>query len=367
MEIQIVQDTLDLAWDEFLCAHPEGRHEQSSLYGKLKAMLGWQPIRVIVREKDTIVGGTQILARRLPVWGRIGYISKGPVVTAGREDVMVALFAHLDKVARAYSIILLNIQPPVDEPFYMRPLHDFGFQQSDYYVVPPTTVLIDLAPAADDILAQMKKDGRYNVRRALREGVIIREGDEEDVQIFYELTKMTGDRKDFPYYSLEYYQEAWRLFAPRGMSKLYLAFYQDEPLAGIMAIAFGRWAIYKWGASSTSHRHLMPNYLLQWTAMMWAKELGCAYYDMGGLSRGPAEILIRDGQLPAGDNFGVARFKLKFGGQVVAFPEAYNNYYLIRPKWLIHRVANYVWEKRALRNLVRGIRLRRSDSQVVNS
>jgi peptidoglycan pentaglycine glycine transferase (the first glycine) len=365
MEIRIVQDSLDPVWDEFLCSHPEGRHEQSSLYGKLKATLGWQPIRIIVEEGKMVVGGAQILARRLPVWGRIGYISKGPVVEAGRNDVMAAIFTHLGKVATARRIILLNIQPPVDELPYIQPLYDFGFQPSEYYVVPPNTVLINLTLPSDNILAQMQPKGRYNIRLASRKDVVVREGGEEEILIFYELTRMLGDRKDFPYYSLDYYQEAWRLFAPRGMLKLFLAFYRDEPLAGIMTIVFGHQAIYKWGASSTSHHNLMPGYLLQWTAMMWAKEMGCANYDLGGIRRETAKALIHDGKLPP-QSHGVDRFKLKFGGQVVTFPDAYDNYYIIRPKWLMRQVVPYVWKKRSLRNLVRGIRFRRPGGQETN-
>ena len=100
-----------------------------------------------------------------------------------------------------------------------------------------------------------------------------------------------AERNPYRYYSLDYYQEAWRLFAPKGLMKLWLAFYQGEPLAAIVVIAMGNWAIYKWGASSGAHHKRMPNYLLQWTAIRWSKANGCRYYDLGGLTPTAAEVL----------------------------------------------------------------------------
>ena len=70
----------DAEWDEFLEATPDSNHLQSSLWSQLKSRGGWQALRLIARSDKTIVGGLQILHRRLPITGPVGYVPRGPVV-----------------------------------------------------------------------------------------------------------------------------------------------------------------------------------------------------------------------------------------------------------------------------------------------
>jgi hypothetical protein len=42
-------------------------------------------------------------------------------------------------------------------------------------------------------------------------------------------------------------------------------------------------AWYIFGASSNEKRNLMPNHLMQWTMMQWAKDNGCTSYDFRGV------------------------------------------------------------------------------------
>ena len=37
------------------------------------------------------------------------------------------------------------------------------------------------------------------------------------------------------------------------------------------------------GASANEHRERMPNHLLQWTAIQWARSQGCWYYNFRGI------------------------------------------------------------------------------------
>jgi len=346
------------AWDEFLAAQPTGHHLQSGAWGRLKAKFGWQVIRLVAQEGDEILGGAQILTRRLPVWGKIGYISKGPVVAHDRSDVMAALFDQIEQVAQSERMLVLSVQPPENAPLYIAPLRERHFKPSSFYVVPPVTVLVDLQPDEDDILMQMKQKTRYNVRLAARKGVVIKDEGEAGLETFYRLTEVTGERSDvYIYYDLEYYREAWRQFSPQGRIKLFTAYYQDEPLGCLIAIAFGKWAVYKWGASSNKHRKVMPNNLLQWEAIRWSKAQGCRYYDMGGITPIVAEAIERGENLHAFDHpsAGVARFKLGFG-DFVTFPVSYDNNYGFRPRWLIRHGVALAWKFPLARRLARGAR-----------
>ncbi len=73
----------------------------------------------------------------------------------------------------------------------------------------------------------------------------------------------TGSRDGFIIRPLEYFEKMYDELAPKHM-KLLMAYYEDKPISGIIPIMYGNKTWYLYGASSNSHRNLMPNYLLQW-------------------------------------------------------------------------------------------------------
>jgi len=58
-----------------------------------------------------------------------------------------------------------------------------------------------------------------------------------------------------------------------------------------MVIARGRRAWYLYGGSTDAERERMPNYLLQWEAMRWARNRGCEEYDLWGVPDEDQEAL----------------------------------------------------------------------------
>ncbi len=66
----------------------------------------------------------------------------------------------------------------------------------------------------------------------------------------------------------------------------------------------------------------MPNYLLQWAGIQWAKTEGCTVYDFWGA---PNEFVESD------PLWGVWRFKVGFQGEVVHHIGAWD--YVARPFW----------------------------------
>jgi lipid II:glycine glycyltransferase (peptidoglycan interpeptide bridge formation enzyme) len=93
--------------------------------------------------------------------------------------------------------------------------------------------------------------------------------------------------------------------------------YEDESLGGLMVFTHGRRAWYLYGASSSHHRDRMPNYLLQWEAMRWAKAKGCTTYDLWGVPDFDEAHLEAHFTEHNDGLWGVYRFKRGFGGRLV--------------------------------------------------
>jgi peptidoglycan pentaglycine glycine transferase (the first glycine) len=190
-----------------------------------------------------------------------------------------------------------------------------GWVSSTEQIQFKNTVMVDLTPDEDALLARMKPKTRYNIRLAERRGVEIRRGDESDLEAFYRLYRETAQRDGFVIRPAAYYLDAWTQFQRAGRAHLLLANVEGEFTAGLMLFHFGRTAWYMYGASSDRHRKLMPNHLLQWQAMRLAKELACTQYDMWGA---PDHFSEHDSM------WGVYRFKVGFGGETIRGLGAYD-------------------------------------------
>ena len=157
-----------------------------------------------------------------------------------------------------------------------------GWRFSDDQVQFRNTVYIDLTQDEETLLANMSGNTRRKVRVATKKDVIVREGTLEDLPILYDLYQITGQRDDFLIRPFEYYKMAWQNFLEAGLAHPLIAEYEGKPIAHVILFHFGEKCWYFYGASSNEERHRMPNYLLQWEAMKWAKKQGYKIYDMWG-------------------------------------------------------------------------------------
>jgi lipid II:glycine glycyltransferase (peptidoglycan interpeptide bridge formation enzyme) len=198
-------------------------------------------------------------------------------------------------------------------------------------VQPPDTALIDLTAGEDAILAGMKSKARYNIRLAVKKGVVVKRVDEEGLPAFYSLLKTTAKRDGIAIHGFKYYETLFSHYknyfgapgCPDNRSGsmelgLYLAEHEGDLLAGVVALFRGKDAVYLYGASADCKRNLMAPSLLQWTAMSYAKSRGCAVYDLFGIP--PDE----DPKRPMS---GLYRFKTSFGGAVVHRPGSWDYTY----------------------------------------
>ena len=187
-------------------------------------------------------------------------------------------------------------------------------------IQPPDSTLVDLTVTEEEILEKMHSKWRYNIRLSERKGVVVHHYLGNDINLsekldkFYELTKITNARDGNTSHAKAYYLDLIKSSAEE-ISKgrdvpvisLYIAEHEGEEIASIMTLFSHNEAIYLYGASSNNKRNLMPNHLLQWTAMKDAKAYGSKFYDMYGM---PPEG--KDENHPM---HGLYMFKANFGGK----------------------------------------------------
>lgn len=313
-------------WDAFVTGHPSGHFLQSWGWGELKAGATWKPLRLILWDalEQRMVAAAQVLQRTAPHLpprlGHLAYLPRGPVLdwqacTASGESLAQLFLLQLRHFLRRQGALALQIEPDLEAgtpagQAALACLKELGFRETQP-IQPLRTIALDLRPDEETLLAQMKEKWRYNVRLAARKGVEIRVAQtREELLAWYTLLQTTGERDQFGVHTFDYYWRAWDLFVPRQQARLFLAYAGSELLAGIFVSQQAREAIYLYGASSNARRNLMPNYLLQWEAIRWARQAGAHSYDFWGIP--PTD---EAGEAMAG----VYRFKSGWGGRVVSF------------------------------------------------
>jgi peptidoglycan pentaglycine glycine transferase (the first glycine) len=323
-DIKSKQRTL---WDTFVTQHPRGHLLQCWDWGELKALSGWSPLRLALWQGDTIVAAAQVLRRGAPhvplAFAHLAYIPKGPVLDWADQELsgffLTSLNAYLHRHGTlALRLDLSYIAGTPEAQLVTAQLKCFHATPVQA-IQPLRSIVLDLAPDEQTLFAQMKEKWRYNVRLSMRKGVTVRAATSaDDVRAWYNIYQTTSERDQFGIHTLDYYLRVWELFGTTGKIRLFLAEHSGRLLAGIFVSLCAGEAIYLYGASSNEQRQLMPNYLLQWEAIRWAKQEGASRYDFWGI--------------PDTDNddeamAGVYRFKRGWGGHVAQYLGGYEIVY----------------------------------------
>lgn len=325
-------------WEHFVAGHPQGSLLQQSAWGALKTSAGWQARTIAVAGADgALLAGAQLLIRAR--YGlSVAYTPRGPLL-AGEPAADRLLLAGLARVARRARAVFLRLEPNLTEGDPAADATHTWLQLQGLRpaatIQPRSSIHVDLARPEEAILAGCSKGHRADIRRAERGGVQVRAGDERDLAAFYAIMRSTGARASFGIHAEAYYAEAWRRFQPR--SRLLLAELDGRVVAAHMVFADSARGLYLYSGAEDEGLRAGANHLLEWHALRWARELGCASYDLWGIpdALGQAAALSADSadsdlraaleaEAQADPLIGVYRFKKGFGGRVVRYLPAYD-------------------------------------------
>lgn len=302
---------------EFLTNHDRCNFQQSLEWGNVKE--SW--IKEVILSENAegkINGALCVWIRKIPIFGYMMYSARGPICDIHNEEVLKQLTDGAKQLAKKYNSFVLRIEPDIkfDDMEFRDVITKCGYEIKDDAknfvdeIQPRFVFRLDIkGKTEEEVFNNFHSKTRYNIRLATKKGVIIKEGTREDLKDFYNIMVETGRRDDFVIRPLEYFEKMYDELAPEHM-KLLMAYHEDRPIAGIIPIMYGNKVWYLYGASSNTDRNLMPNYLLQWTAIQDAIKRGADMYDFRGVSG------VVDESHP---QYGLYRFKKGFGAEFTEF------------------------------------------------
>jgi lipid II:glycine glycyltransferase (peptidoglycan interpeptide bridge formation enzyme) len=277
------------AWDRFVESTPDTGFMQSSAWAKFRARVGFEHFAITLKDGETIVGGALVGKFTYQEGHCFYYIQEGPVLPADEasaNDVFTAVLERVDRRAQSERAVVshLRIEPRWQTlPGFVR---SFGPPpHADDYWEPRRTLCIDLRPSEDDILAQMKPKGRYNVRIARKHGVaVVEDNSAQGLTDFLRIQRRTADRQGIDVKPRDYFRWMFSELAAQGKVSLHFAEYGGRRLATALVVTFGKRATYFFGGSLVLYRRVMAPYLLHFEIIRKAKASGCEWYDTWGVA-----------------------------------------------------------------------------------
>lgn len=309
MEARIINDRQQ--WNDFVMSSVCCNVTQTYEWAEFGSYLGAEEtLRIgVLDDAGQLCAAILLIVSRAPVLKQTYfYAPRGPVIEDPASPAMTVLLNYIKVEARKRHAFMLKIEPAVeaDNFKWLTALKRRGFRINPSHVHVRNEWVLDIRPDEKTLLAGMKEKWRYNIRLAGRKGITIRRGHgQADIDAFYRLYETTSERDKFFINDKALYSDILRVLEEQDRAALFLAEYEGQPVSGIILLLAGPWAYYMYGASSNEHREKMPNHLLQWTGIQWAKEHGCQYYNFRGIPE-----ILEEGQ----EMWGVYLFKRGFGG-----------------------------------------------------
>ena len=311
-------------WNTFVQACDCCNITQSYEWGEFGSHLGARDVlRVgVVDYAGHLLAAMLVLVSTLPLLKcTYFYAPRGPIMADPTSPALTLLLNFVKAQAYRYRAIMLKVEPSVSDEngHWSRILKMRGFRPNPYAMHIRHEWVLDIRPDEAALLADMKEKWRYNIRLATRKEVTVRRGeDTADLDLFYRLYQTTSERDQFLIHNKGFYADVLNHYSSDGRAALFLAEYAGQAIAGTVVLTFGRWSWYMYGASSDEHRERMPNHLLQWTGIQWAKSQGCWCYNFRGIPD-----ILEEGQ----ELWGVYLFKRGFGGYPLRFMQTHDLVY----------------------------------------
>lgn len=295
-------------WPKIQQLYPEANFLQSPEWAEMNQLIGHK----------TIIEATPsawcLMVVKNAKRGRYLEVPGGPLLDWQDSAAVEAMFAQIRAVAQRERCVFVRLRPQLRHtPENQQLLSRYGVQKAPMHLHAEHTVILDLQRSEDDLLKAMRRQTRYEVRRAAKLGIIVDWSNSEEIfREFHQVQAATALRQHFVPPDLNTllaeraaFQDNARIYTARTAG--------GEPIAYGLILISGSEAEY-FEAASTELNHKLPGaYALEWQVIKDLKKLGIKRYNLWGIA-------------PQGQKnhryAGVTTFKTGFGGEIVEFVPA---------------------------------------------
>lgn len=397
-------------FNNFVSNHSQATFLQTLSWANLKKENGWDHALLGFKEKKKVIAAVMLLSKQTPVKKKMFYAPRGFVLDYENESLLKEFTLAIRDYVKKNDGIFFKIDPyimrvqrdidgnivenGIDNSNVVKSFQKLGFRekcakpgkqtlQSKWMYWIPLK-----GKSLEDVMKDMTSKTRQMIRKNEKNGVVIREGNYNDIEEFENIMAHTGKRREFISRSLKYYQNMYKAFGNGENLKLYFADLEIEKtlkglkseveklekdyktvltniengkakmnesklklkkdeitrtekrieeyeelfkkhgstltLGGIMYFTYGKEVISFIGGAYEEFMEFQSFYTLHYEMIKYALENGYEYYNFYGIS---SDLTPKD------PLYGIYLFKKGFGGEVVELIGEYD--YIVRPMYYL--------------------------------
>ncbi|MDD5865741.1 MAG: peptidoglycan bridge formation glycyltransferase FemA/FemB family protein [bacterium] len=197
--------------------------------GHLREKNNWHISYVGLKENNKIIACAMLLFKKRHFNKYEYYAIRGPLIDYSNFELLKIFFSELKAFIKKNNGYILRIDPYIID--YQRDidgniiksginnskiityLNKIGFKKNNNDEQNNLLFTLNLkSKSENDILNEMKSNTRNIINKALKSNIKIKELNYNELNIFYDILKKTGDRKNFKIKSFNYYQNMFKIF-----------------------------------------------------------------------------------------------------------------------------------------------------------
>lgn len=320
-------------WEDFLSQHPEANFLQSWYWGQFHEALNHKIQRSGFYEENKLIGVMLSVVENAKR-GRYLTVPGGPIIDWRNKELIEQFVEEIKKIAKEESCVFARVRLQLKSDDFLKNLFKkLGFINAPMHLHAELTSQLDITPSEEQLLANMRKATRYEIKKAISLGIKIEtSNDTKTIQEFHDLQLQTAKRQKFVPFTFKFLSEQFKIFLENHQAILYSAKLGNKLLAQAFIIFYGTEAAYHYGASTEEGRKYPGAYLIQWEAIKEAKKRNMQRYNFWGVA-------------PEGDKdhrfSGLSLFKRGFGGVDFEYLHAHDliiNY----PRYLFNYLVEFL-------------------------
>ncbi|MCQ2571355.1 MAG: aminoacyltransferase [Candidatus Saccharibacteria bacterium] len=310
--IEIEPEALDIYVEK---EHAEANFLQTSSWGKVYEKDGKKVFYFGLFEDKKMIGSSVVILKPAKR-GRYLEIPGGPLLNwDGDMKVLRFFMKEIAKIAEREKCVFVRMRPNIPDTDKNRKIAErLKLVKSPMHLHAEHTVMLDITKSEEDLMTEMRRQTRYEVRRAQKLGIKVSyETSDKAFNDFYDLQLQTAERQGFIPSSRHMILSQHEVFGEK--ARIYTASLDGKVLAQGEVLMQAPEAIYHEAASTLDGRKLPGAYALQWQIIQDAKAMGLKRYNLFG---------IAPPNSPNHRYAGVTTFKTGFGGEQVAYLSAHD-------------------------------------------
>ena len=270
-------------WEEFILSRPEANFLQSWNWGVFHENLGKKVFRVGLYGGGKLFGAA-LCVKEVAKRGTYLTVAGGPIPFTGPR--LERLMERIGEIAKQEKCDFVRLRPQEpDSDISKQTAKTLGLKKSPLYLTADLTLQLDIRQSDEELLRQMRKSTRYEVKRAEREGIEVKMSQNPgDIQGFYENEIILAKKQHFVPFSYKFLYEQFRVLVKDNQAALFHAYKESELLASAFIIFYNGEAVYHYGVSTPANVQWPGAHACQWTAIREAKRRGCGRYNFWGVA-----------------------------------------------------------------------------------